>query len=276
MTSEISPDLHRCCAIAERAGRAILAVYEGAFSTHRKADDSPVTEADLRADALIREALGEAFPGVAVWSEESGDGQPASTETSPSGPFFLVDPLDGTKEFVKRNGEFTVNIAWIAAGRAQAGVVHAPALDVTWWGAPGQGAWRRQAGGPAEPVQVPAGPGAGPLRVLASRSHADGRLDDWIGALGRPVDILHAGSSLKFCRIAEGQADLYPRFGPTSQWDTAAGQAVLEGAGGVVTDLDGQPLRYGRDRPVINPDFVAARALSLWRPSAPATSRPRS
>lgn len=278
--------------IAKAAGRAIMTVYRAGPATPRqKADNSPVTEADLRADALIQEELGRLFPDIPIWSEESEPAPSADTHRR----FFLVDPLDGTKEFLQRNGEFTVNIAWVVDGVSRLGVVHAPALGLTWWGGSGLGAWRERvegatglgaadtppaptdlAEGEVEMLQVRPGPNTDVLRVLASRSHADGRLQGWLERLGSAVDVVHAGSSLKFCRIAEGRADLYPRFGPTSQWDTAAGQAVLEGAGGVVTGLDGRPLRYGRQHPVINPDFVAARALSLWHRSAPATSRPRS
>jgi len=261
--------------IAESAGAAILEVYRGDFAHRRKADGSPVTEADLRADALIRRELGAASPGVPVWSEESEE--PAPADRHEWRAFFLVDPLDGTKEFLKRNGEFTVNIAWIEEGVARGGVVHAPALGTTWWGGPDVGAWRGESeGGAAQAIRVRPGRRAPTLRVLASRSHADGRLEGWLQQLGQPLEVVHAGSSLKFCRIAEGEADLYPRFGPTSQWDTAAGQAVLEGAGGCVTAMDGTPLRYGRERPVINPNFVAARAPGLWQPSATATSHPRS
>jgi 3'(2'), 5'-bisphosphate nucleotidase len=271
--------LSALCRIAETAGSVVMEVYRSDFTHRRKADDSPVTEADLHADALIRRELSLAFPGVPVWSEESEE--PASASLQEWRAFFLVDPLDGTKEFLQRNGEFTVNIAWIEAGRARAGVVHAPVPGLTWWGGPDLGAWRaasagRADGGAPEPLVVQASPGSDKLRVLASRSHADGQLEGWLQQLGRPLEVVHAGSSLKFCRIAEGQADLYPRFGPTSQWDTAAGQAVLEGAGGCVTTLDGTALRYGRERPVINPSFVASRAPGLWQPTAPAASRRRS
>jgi 3'(2'), 5'-bisphosphate nucleotidase len=261
--------------IAEEAGTVIMEVYRGDFTHERKADQSPVTEADLLADALIRRELGLAFPGVPVWSEES-DEPPVSPVPTWSA-FFLVDPLDGTKEFLKRNGEFTVNIAWIEGGVALGGVIHAPALGTTWWGGPGLGAWRGESdGGAAQAIRVRPGRLAGTLRVLASRSHADGRLQGWLDRLTQPLEVVHAGSSMKFCRIAEGQADIYPRFGPTSQWDTAAGQAVLEGAGGCVTAMDGAALRYGREYPVINPSFVAARQATLWEPSVPAASRPHS
>ena len=247
------------CDIARRAGDEVMAVYAADFASSAKADGSPVTEADLRADRAIRQGLEAHFPGWCIVSEES-----SPDVAQAAGRFFLIDPLDGTKEFVARNGEFTVNIALVEAGRAVAGVVLAPALGELFYAAQGLGAWRL-ANGAAHRIQV-AGSHAGPLRVLASRSHRGRRTDEWMAALGRPVEIVIAGSSLKFCRLAQGAADVYPRLGPTSQWDTAAGQAVLEAAGGAVLLADGTALRYGSDRPLINPDFVALGDLGLAVP----------
>ncbi|MEN9781368.1 MAG: 3(2),5-bisphosphate nucleotidase CysQ, partial [Pseudomonadota bacterium] len=178
---------------------------------------------------------------------------------------FLVDPLDGTKEFLKRNGEFTVNIALIEHGAPVAGVVLAPALGELFYAAQGLGAFKAQADGSgAQPIRCSAAPDDAPLRVVGSRSHGLGALDAWLAALKRPYVFTAAGSSLKFCRIAEGAADVYPRFGPTSQWDTAAGQCVLEQAGGRVVAAQAQPLRYGLDRLVINPEFVAWGGLEKF------------
>ena len=252
-----TPDLLQAlCAVAGEAGREVLDVYAGAFTSRAKDDGSPVTEADLRADAVIRRGLASAFPGVFVLSEES--------LSSPSGPahrFFLVDPLDGTKEFLQRNGEFTVNIALVEDGEPVAGVVLAPALGQLYWGARGLGAWRRAWGpasvGPAATALGVAPAGAGPLRALVSRSHRDERVEAGLARLPHPPTAGAAGSSLKFCRVAEGAADLYPRIGPTSQWDTAAGQCVLCCAGGAVVDFSGRPLRYDARRTGLNPDFVA-------------------
>ena len=251
---------------AAAAAREIMAVYASAFSAHQKDDGSPVTEADLRADCVIRAGLAQHFAGVPVWSEESdaADGLHATTPR-----FFLVDPLDGTKEFIKRNGEFTINIALIEHGVPVAAVVQAPALGEVFHAARGVGAFAARADGsgahalrcqPDAATSVPASlPAAtAPLRVLGSRSHGLQQLDAWLATLGRPYTLQSVGSSLKFCRIAQGEADVYPRFGPTSQWDTAAGQCVLEAAGGRVCDLQGRSLRYGRDRDVINPDFIAS------------------
>lgn len=253
-----SVQLDTVCAIAGAAGREVLQVYAEPFEHRTKADGSPVTEADVRADRVIRQGLEAAFPGVHVVSEES-----ASPSPGPGGTFFLVDPLDGTKEFLVRNGEFTVNIALVERGEPVAGVVLAPALGQLYWGAQGHGAWRRAwsampaATAPAAtPLRV-SPCGDGPVRVLVSRSHRDPGTDAWLARLPRSHTTVAAGSSLKFCRIAEGAADLYPRFGKTCPWDTAAGHCVLACAGGAVVDLDGRPLRYGADDGERNPDFLA-------------------
>lgn len=244
------------CDLAVQAGNAIMDVYAGPITAWQKADASPLTEADLRADAIIREGLERHFPGVFILSEES-----SSDAALGAGTLFVVDPLDGTKEFLKRNGEFTVNIAFVEAGVAVAGVVFAPALDELFAGVQGGGAQRRTSAG-TSPIAVAAGTDADPIRVVASRSHGDASVTRWLEAL--PVHtLLQVGSSLKFCRIAEGRADVYPRFGPTGQWDTAAANAVLDAAGGLVLDLDGHPLRYGLDRPILNPSFIAAATPAL-------------
>lgn len=247
--------------IARSAGAAIMEVYAaGAGVSWTKDDNTPLTEADLRADRVIADGLRAAFPGVYVLSEES---RSAGT-LAPDAPFFLVDPLDGTREFLNRNGEFTVNIAYVAEGCPVAGVVAAPALGTVYAGLRGDGAWRDDGNGR---VRIATGvrPG-GPLRVIGSRSHGGDRLAAWLARLGGAHEFVAAGSSLKFCRLAEGQADVYPRLGPTSQWDTAAGQAVLEAAGGVVLDGAGVPLRYGAGRPILNPDFIALASAQLEVP----------
>lgn len=252
--------LHTLCDIAVAAGREIMAVYAHGGETWRKDDDSPLTEADLRADAVIRQGLDAAFPGTFILSEESVSAGPATAEV-----FFLVDPLDGTREFLKRNDEFTVNIAFVQGGKPVAGVVLAPALDEMFYAAHGLGAWKRGAAGEIQKIAVASRPASDVLRVIGSRSHGGDKLGAWLSTLKGEHSFLAAGSSLKFCRIAEGQADIYPRFGLTSQWDTAAAQCVLEVAGGCVTDLKGEPLRYGLDRPILNPEFVAAGNQGLLR-----------
>lgn len=252
--------LDALCGIADAAGREVMAVYATDFASWEKDDASPLTQADLRADKVIRAGLESTFPGVFILSEESSSGAPGPQET-----FFLVDPLDGTKEFLKRNDEFTVNIALIHRGEPVAGVVLAPALGELYFGARGLGAWKR-AGAAAVPLRTVRPQADATLRVIGSRSHGAAEVGLWLDRLGRGHTFVAAGSSLKFCRIAEGLADVYPRLGPTSQWDTAAAHAVLEAAGGAVFDPKGQPLRYGLDRPVLNPFFVAVGDTSLRLP----------
>lgn len=244
--------------IAVAAGREVMDVYRTDFSSVEKDDKSPLTEADLRSDRVIRAGLERSFPGVFILSEES-----SSTAPGPQRRFFLVDPLDGTKEFLKRNDEFTVNIALIEDGRAVAGVVLAPALGQLYFASVGTGTFRSDANG--ELALRTQAPGT-PLRVIGSRSHGGEALDTWMAKLGRDHEFVAAGSSLKFCRIAEGHADVYPRLGPTSQWDTAAGQAVLECAGGAVLDARGTAMRYGLDQPVLNPFFIALGRRDLLVP----------
>jgi 3'(2'),5'-bisphosphate nucleotidase len=265
MTHAIGPlELAALCDIALAAGREIMQVYEagttGGTASTSKDDGSPLTEADLRADRVIRARLEREFPGVFILSEESGE------RTGQAVPqFFLVDPLDGTKEFLNRNGEFTVNIAFVSQGVSVAGVVFAPALGELYRGARGQGAFKGMPG-EAKPIAVAPSRAGQTLRVMGSRSHGTDAMGRWLEALGRPHEFVAAGSSLKFCRIAEGLADVYPRMGPTSQWDTAAGQAVLEAAGGSVMDARGAPLRYGVDRAILNPYFMAVGRVEFTLP----------
>jgi 3'(2'), 5'-bisphosphate nucleotidase len=230
----------RFAAIAEAAGARIMAVY-GTAQAETKADGSPVTEADLAAHRVILDGLARDCPGIAVVSEEDA----AHRTPDPRESFILVDPLDGTREFISRNGEFTVNIALIEGGRPVAGVVVAPALGRLWVGALGAGARRRATGDAGwQPIGCRA-PLADGVVCVASRSHRDATTDAFLA--GQTVAGLRSvGSSLKFCLVAEGEADIYPRFGPTMEWDTAAGQAVLEAAGGHVLTPDGEPFRYGK------------------------------
>ena len=244
-------ELEKLCGIACAAGAGIMDIYAKGFSVYHKSDSSPLTEADLCSDQIIRSSLEASFPGCVIWSEESMSSGHQKTEN-----FFLVDPLDGTKEFLQRSGEFTVNIAWVEAGQVTAGVVFAPALGEMFFAAQGLGAWKRDAN-KLHPIGVKTGGSDLALRILGSRSHGVDRLRSCLAKVKRPYSFVAAGSSLKFCRIAEGAADLYVRLGPTSQWDTAAAQCVLEQAGGQVLDKRGRPLRYGLNLPVLNPDFCA-------------------
>ena len=239
--------------IARAAGDAVMSVYARDFSVQLKADRSPVTEADRAADDIISAGLLQLSPTLPVLSEESAPAPWSQRRCWER--YWLVDPLDGTKEFVKKNGEFTVNIALIEDHRAVLGVVRAPALDVEFSGIVGGGAWRRRGRDPLVPVQVSRNPSV-PLQVMGSRSHPGPGLRAYLKRLG-PYELKPMGSSLKICLVAEGHADIYPRLGPTCEWDTAAAQAILESAGGGMIDLAGQPLRYNTKDRLTNPHFVA-------------------
>jgi len=246
--------LERVAAIARDAGREILQVYgAGAVASTAKADDSPLTAADLRAHRLIVQRLGDLTPELPVLSEEAAD-VPFAVR-SHWRRYWLVDPLDGTREFLSRNGEFTVNIALIEGHEPALGVVHVPVTGTTYRGLPGEGAWRERGGAAAERIRV-AARSAAPLRVVGSRSHRGDSLDAFLGSIGAH-ELLAIGSSLKLCLVAEGAADVYPRLGPTSEWDTAAAHAVLLAAGGAVSALDGTPLAYNTREQLLNPFFVA-------------------
>ena len=240
-------------AIAQRAGAAIMEVYGTSFAVEQKADESPLTEADRRAHDIIISELGALDPDTPILSEESS--QRDIQGRSAWQRYYLVDPLDGTKEFVKRNGEFTVNIALVEQHRAVLGVVHAPALELDYWGALELGAFRATGASPPQPIQV-CMPTPRPVRVVGSRSHRGTSLETFLQGLGQH-EMVPMGSSLKICLVAAGDADVYPRLGPTSEWDTAAAQAILESAGGYMIDLAGQPLRYNTKEDLLNPFFLA-------------------
>ncbi len=238
--------------IAVAAGHAILDVYETDFTVAAKDDDSPLTKADLAANRRILAGLKELSADIPVISEEVG--LPEFAERSRWSRYWLVDPLDGTKEFVKRNGEFTVNIALIEGNRPILGVVHVPVMQKTYVGCAGLGAEVREADGTRKPLRV-ALESASPVRVVGSRSHRGASLDAFLELLG-DFEIVSMGSSLKLCLVAEGVADVYPRLGPTSEWDTAAAQAVVENAGGTVVTLDGKPLSYNSKSDILNEHFL--------------------
>ena len=238
--------------LARRAGEAILDVYGQPFEVTNKADQSPLTLADMRSHEIIVEGLRELTPQWPVLSEEASD--ISCEERSKWSRYWLVDPLDGTKEFVSRNGEFTVNIALISDHAPILGVVHVPVTDTTYTGASGAGASRQRGSSPPERIHVTT-PAAVPLRIVGSRSHRGDTLDHYLPRL-EPYQLIAVGSSLKFCLVAEGSADFYPRFGPTSEWDTAAAHAVVEAAGGSVIRTDGAPLRYNTSPGLLNPHFL--------------------
>ena len=266
--------------LVARAGAAILAVNRKAMGVADKADGSPVTEADLAADRLIAAGLAQLAPDLPVLSEE----RTHAAKPPFAGSFFLVDPLDGTKEFVAGRQEFTVNLALIVGGTPLVGIIGAPALGVIWRGLVGRGAERLQVGetgiGPAEPIHTRPMPAPNkPWVAAVSRSHGDAKSEAFIAA--RPNALrLQLGSAVKFGRLAEGAADIYPRLAPTSEWDVAAGQAVVTAAGGKITDPSGDTLRFGQQADgFVVPGFVAwgdpaaAEASLRANGSAPSAAR---
>lgn len=237
--------------IAQRAGAEILDIYDTDFSVYEKSDQSPLTEADLAAHRVIVDSLLEMTPEIPILSEESA-AIPYSLRSTWS-RYWLVDPLDGTKEFVKRNGEFTVNIALIDNMRPVLGVIYVPVSKVSYYGSTNHGAFKQLPGKEPEPIRARARH-EDPIRVAGSRSHAGESLKCYLKNLGEH-NIISMGSSLKSCLVAEGKADIYPRLGPTSEWDTAAAQAIVEAAGGRITDTNMQTLLYNSKESLLNPNF---------------------
>ncbi len=247
--SAILPDIIR---IADEAGERILPIYESDFEVHYKEDQSPITAADVASHDVIVKGLEHITPDIPILSEE-GASIPWE-DRKHWRRFWLIDPIDGTKEFTQRTGEFTVNIALIEDGEPVMGVVTAPALKEAFWGIKGEGAYKRDHTGDIKPIQV-ARP-TSTKRVVASKNHMNEATRTFIDKLGEH-ELVQAGSSLKFCRLAEGLADIYPRLGPTCEWDTGAAHAVLIAAGGRVETLEGLPLKYGKED-VLNPHFIAS------------------
>ena len=246
---ELLPEITR---IAKEAGQAILNIYGQDFDVMTKDDDSPLTQADLASHRVISAALADLTPEIPLLSEESAD-IPIETRSSWS-QYWLIDPLDGTKEFVNRNGEFTVNIALISQHKPILGVVYVPVTGVCYTGLLGDGASRSDADGSARAISVRL-PCADPIIVVGSRSHANPMVVDCLETMG-DYELVSMGSSLKFCLVAEGMADFYPRLGPTSEWDTGAAHAVVLAAGGKIVTLDGEPLSYNHKESFLNPEFL--------------------
>jgi 3'(2'), 5'-bisphosphate nucleotidase len=277
MNRDLSPDFLQSLAdqvttLCQEAGEAILEVYnrDQGFDVDTKVDDSPVTEADLAAHHVLARGLDSILPGVPVLSEESP--MPDFAVRQSWERYWLIDPLDGTKEFINRNGEFTVNVALIEAGVPILGIVHVPVLQITYQGIKGIGAVKRQ-GDRVHAINVRSiaerQTSQRPIELVASRRHGAEAVEDLLdkvaGELG-PVETKNMGSSLKLCLVAEGEADLYPRLAPTSEWDTAAAQAVVEAAGGVVVDDNFQLLRYNAKADILNPFFYVIGDQSYdWR-----------
>jgi 3'(2'), 5'-bisphosphate nucleotidase len=241
-SSQTRSILEEICSIAEKAGARAMNFYHGHTSVTWKSDSSPLTEADQAAHDLLIQLIPGVISDVPVISEESQDA--ARTLVDPAAPFWLVDPLDGTKEFLKGTGEFTVNIALVEQGRPVLGVVYAPALDRIFFADVDGGAFRRDKNESPVAIRVQKAD-LGRLRIVASKDHAGPMVQAMLGRLPNP-ELKSMGSSLKFCLVAEGQADIYLRDVPTMEWDTAAAQCIVESAGGTVCTLDSRPLRYGK------------------------------
>ena len=234
------------------ASDAILAIYESSdFGIAAKDDHSPVTQADLAAHQVLVAGLSALTPDIPIVSEEDPESLKIPQTHS---RYWLIDPLDGTKEFIQRNGEFTCNLALIDSNRTIYGWVSVPVLGLLYHGGQGRGAQRLDRDGSSTDIRC--AKQVASTRVVASMSHLNPETEAFIAAIETPVTLIQAGSSLKFLRIAEGAADLYPRLAPTCEWDTAAAHAVLEGAGGAITQTDGSPLCYGKSK-ILNPNFIA-------------------
>lgn len=238
--------------IAQQAGAQILKIYDAVYEVAEKADQSPLTEADLAAHRTILEGLGQLTPDIPILSEESSD--IPFVERSQWHAHWLVDPLDGTREFISHNGEFTVNIALIQDHKAVLGVVYIPIQKTDYFGWEHGGAYVQHPDMALQAIHTRPYT-SGPVRVVGSRSHRGNSLDQYLANLGEH-ELVSMGSSLKLCLVAEGKADVYPRLGPTSEWDTAAAQAVVECAGGHVVDTHGAPLRYNTKEEYLNPFFL--------------------
>ncbi len=258
--------------ISIRAGKEILRIYQSNFSVRRKSNDSPVTEADIAANDVILSSLNELSPDIPIISEESHI--PAFSERSCWQRFWLIDPLDGTRSFVRGGGQFTVNIALIEGNYPILGVVHSPVEQKTYWGTVNSGAFRIDGDGDV-PVAIHADClQKNFIRIIAPKSRLLKAVQEFKNNLESSAigcEVSYSSSSIKFCRIAEGAADIYPNFGPTSEWDTAAAQCVLERAGGSVIDLDGSRVKYNKsDQEMKNPLFLAMGAGQLeWRQFLP-------
>lgn len=255
--------LQEICVITTTAGQAIMDVYrQGNLRIQLKSDATPVTVADLAANDIIVQALGQIKPTIMIISEESLKQNHAPEKRLHVQDMWLVDPLDGTKEFIKGSDEFTVNIALVRNHEPILGVVYAPALGILYAAVRGGSAWKRDAAGHITTLKTK--PPIGPLRVVASRSHTDERTDAWLAKIG-PHERKAVGSSLKLCYVADGSADVYPRFVPTMEWDTAAADAVLRVAGGtVVVPGEHAPMLYNKDN-LLQPSFIAVSSSALLK-----------
>ena len=245
--------------IANLAGDAIMSIYNTDFDYELKDDNSPLSKADIASNQIIINELERMNPSYPILSEESSEIE--FDERSQWDKYWLVDPLDGTKEFLKKNGEFTVNIAFIENNTPVFGVIRVPAKSVTYWGGSGIGSMKKIDGKEVEKINV-SNIKSDKLKVISSRSHKNEILNLYLNKLGS-VEEVNVGSSLKFCLLAEGKADFYPRLGPTSEWDTAAGEAILKFSGGYVLSDKGDKISYNSSESLLNPNFLASSNLKM-------------
>jgi 3'(2'), 5'-bisphosphate nucleotidase len=260
---ELSPDISKVIDIAEKAGKAIMEIYlQNNFGTTYKDDHSPLTLADTASHKIIHENLESFKPKLPILSEESKS-IPYEKRSSWEA-YWLIDPLDGTKEFIKKNGEFTVNIALIVKTLPVLGVVHSPALDITYFAFKGSGAYKKLENKEVEKIKV-CDYKKGPLKIIVSRSHRGDKIESFTNKIiskSGEIEFISKGSSLKFCLVAEGIAHLYPRLSPTMEWDTAAAQCIVEEAGGMVVDIAGNKIRYNKKN-LLNDDFIVLNSAKL-------------
>ncbi|PIE23614.1 MAG: 3'(2'),5'-bisphosphate nucleotidase [Neptuniibacter caesariensis] len=250
--------------LARKAGAAVMDIYQTDFAIYDKSDNSPLTEADMAAHRVLTEGLQALTPNIPALSEESSDA--IKKERLNWQTFWLIDPLDGTKEFIKKNGEFTINVALIENGEPVFGVVYAPAIDTLYWGAKGIGAYKESKQGDSQAIAVAATPKNNTgWQVVGSRSHQSEAFKTFMKRLPE-AEIVAMGSSLKLCLVAEGHADLYPRLSPTCEWDTAAAHAIVMAAGGLVLNLETlKPLTYNQNpNSLLNPHFIVCPAISPY------------
>jgi len=258
------PLLEPTVEIGREAAARILEVYQSDFVVTDKEDRSPLTAADMAAHKTICAGLSDLTPSVPVLSEESA--KIPFMERTRWPEYWLVDPLDGTREFIKKNGEFTVNIALVRGHRPVLGVVVVPVQNTSYFACRGHGAFKQEGGGMAQPIAA-RGTNLKKLTAVGSRSHGSELTERFLAGLGKDVEVLHIGSALKLCLVAEGRADVYLRLGPTSEWDTAAAQCLVEEAGGRVTDLNLEPIAYNRKESLLNPSFLVAGDRDFdWKP----------
>ena len=244
--------------VSKAAGHAIMDIYNTNFEVQSKKDETPITKADLISNKIICESLGKINPNIPILSEESSN--ISYSERSKWNDYWLVDPLDGTKEFIKKNDEFTTNIALIRNNAPVFGIIHIPATNQTYWGSVTGGSYYLEGDTYSERVKISVSHSQSNLRIVCSRSHPTGELEELLAKLDN-YELVRTGSSIKFCLIANGNADCYPRLGPTSEWDTAAGEIIARSAGANIVSFDDKPLKYNLRNSYLNPHFLVSNSL---------------